>query len=116
MGILILAANTSFADFPRLSSILARDGYFPRQFAYRGERLAFNAGIMALALVSIVVLVIFGGDVNALIPLYAIGVFTAFTLSQTGMVRHWYFECGERLAAERRDQRRRRGRSPVSSR
>jgi amino acid transporter len=90
MGILILAANTSFADFPRLSSILARDGYFPRQFAYRGERLAFNAGIVALALVSIVVLVAFGGDVNALIPLYAIGVFTAFTLSQTGMVRHWY--------------------------
>ena len=90
MGILILAANTSFADFPRLSSILARDGYFPRQFAYRGERLAFNAGIIALALVSIVVLVAFGGDVNALIPLYAIGVFTAFTLSQTGMVRHWY--------------------------
>ena len=74
MGILILAANTSFADFPRLSSILARDGYFPRQFAYRGERLAFNAGIVALALVSIVVLVVaFGGDVNALIPLYAIG-------------------------------------------
>ncbi len=94
MGILILAANTSFADFPRLSSILARDGYFPRQFAYRGERLAFNAGIMALALVSIVVLVIFGGDVNALIPLYAIGVFTAFTLSQTGMVRHWYLVRG----------------------
>ncbi len=90
MGILVLAANTSFADFPRLSSILARDGYFPRQFAYRGERLAFNAGIIALALVSIVVLVAFGGDVNALIPLYAIGVFTAFTLSQTGMVRHWY--------------------------
>jgi amino acid transporter len=94
MGILILAANTSFADFPRLSSILARDGFFPRQFAYRGERLAFNAGIVALALVSIVVLVAFGGDVNALIPLYAIGVFTAFTLSQAGMVRHWYVARG----------------------
>ena len=94
MAILILAANTSFADFPRLSSILARDGFFPRQFAFRGERLAFNAGIVALALVSIVVLVAFDGNVNALIPLYAIGVFTAFTLSQAGMVRHWFFERG----------------------
>ncbi|HTC85400.1 MAG TPA: APC family permease [Candidatus Acidoferrum sp.] len=93
-AILILAANTSFADFPRLSSILARDGYFPRQFAYRGERLAFNAGIVALSLVSIVVLVAFGGNVNALIPLYAIGVFTAFTLSQAGMIRHWFVERG----------------------
>jgi amino acid transporter len=95
MAILILAANTSFADFPRLSSILARDGYFPRQFAFRGERLAFNVGIVALALVSIVVLVAFGGNVNALIPLYAIGVFTAFTLSQAGMVRHWWLERGD---------------------
>jgi amino acid transporter len=94
MAILILAANTSFADFPRLSSILARDGYFPRQFAFRGERLAFNAGIVALSIVSIVVLVAFDGDVNALIPLYAIGVFTAFTLSQAGMIRHWYVERG----------------------
>ena len=94
MAILILAANTSFADFPRLSSILARDGFFPRQFAFRGERLAFNAGIVALALVSILVLVAFGGNVNALIPLYAIGVFTAFTLSQAGMIRHWFVERG----------------------
>ncbi len=94
MAILILAANTSFADFPRLSSILARDGFFPRRFAFRGERLAFNAGIVSLALVSIVVLVAFGGNVNALIPLYAIGVFTAFTLSQSGMVRHWFVERG----------------------
>ncbi len=93
-AVLILAANTSFADFPRLSSILARDGFFPRQFAFRGERLAFNAGIVALALVSIVVLVAFDGNVNALIPLYAIGVFTAFTLSQAGMVRHWVAERG----------------------
>ncbi len=94
MAILILAANTSFADFPRLSSILARDGFFPRRFAFRGERLAFNAGIVSLALVSIMVLVAFGGNVNALIPLYAIGVFTAFTLSQSGMVRHWFIERG----------------------
>jgi len=94
MGILILAANTSFADFPRLSSILAKDGFMPRQFAFRGERLSFNVGIMALASVSIVLVVAFGGRVEALIPLYAIGVFTAFTLSQSGMVRHWFTERG----------------------
>ncbi|HEX8940363.1 MAG TPA: APC family permease [Candidatus Limnocylindrales bacterium] len=94
MGILVLAANTSFADFPRLSSILARDGFFPRQFAYRGERLAFNAGIVVLAAVSILLVVVFEGNVNALIPLYAIGVFTSFTLSQAGMVRHWLAERG----------------------
>ncbi|MFI5261360.1 MAG: APC family permease [Candidatus Limnocylindrales bacterium] len=94
MGILVLAANTSFADFPRVASILAKDGYFPRQFAFRGERLAFNAGIVALALVSIVLVVAFNGQVEALIPLYAIGVFTAFTLSQAGMVRHWFVERG----------------------
>jgi amino acid transporter len=94
MGILILAAQTSFADFPRLSSILARDGFFPRQFALRGERLAFNSGIVALGLVSIVLVVIFQGNVNGLIGLYAIGVFTSFTLSQAGMVRHWFVERG----------------------
>jgi len=94
MGILVLAAQTSFADFPRLASILARDGFMPRGFAYRGERLAFNAGIVALAVLAIVVAVSFGGRVEALIPLYAIGVFTAFTLSQAGMVRHWLVEKG----------------------
>jgi len=94
MGILILAAQTSFADFPRVASILAKDGYFPRQFAFRGERLAFNAGIMALAAVSIALVIAFRGQVEALIPLYAIGVFTAFTLSQAGMVRHWFREGG----------------------
>jgi amino acid transporter len=94
MAILILAANTSFADFPRLSSILARDGFMPRQFAFRGERLSFNVGIVALASVSIVLVVAFGGRVEALIPLYAIGVFTAFTLSQSGMVGHWLDERG----------------------
>ncbi|MFL5680191.1 MAG: APC family permease, partial [Chloroflexota bacterium] len=88
-ALLILAANTSFADFPRLSSILARDRYMPTRFAFRGERLAFNAGIVALAAVAIVVLVAFGGVVEALIPLYAIGVFLSITLSQAGMVRHW---------------------------
>jgi amino acid transporter len=94
MGVLILAAQTSFADFPRLASILAKDGFFPRQFSFRGERLAFSSGIIALAIVSIVLVVAFGGDVNRLIPLYAIGVFTSFTLSQSGMVRHWWTERG----------------------
>jgi amino acid transporter len=94
MAILVLAAQTSFADFPRLASILARDGFMPRGFAYRGERLAFNTGVVALALLAIAVAVAFGGRVEALIPLYAIGVFTAFTLSQAGMVRHWLAERG----------------------
>ena len=93
-GILVLAANTSFADFPRLSSILARDGYMPARFAFRGERLAFSTGIVALAALAIVILVAFGGRVEALIPLYAIGVFTSITLSQAGMVRHWLRERG----------------------
>jgi amino acid transporter len=93
-GVLILAANTSFADFPRLSSILARDGYMPSRFAFRGERLAFSAGIVVLAAIATVVLVAFGGRVDALIPLYAIGVFTSITLSQAGMVRHWRRERG----------------------
>jgi amino acid transporter len=95
MGILILAANTSFADFPRLSSILARDGFFPRQFALRGERLAFNSGIIALSLASIGLVVAFQGSTDRLIGLYAIGVFTSFTLSQAGMVKHWFVERGD---------------------
>jgi len=89
-GILILAANTAFADFPRLSSLLARDGYMPSRFAFRGERLAFSTGIVALAALAILVLAAFGGRVEALIPLYAVGVFTSITLSQLGMVRHWW--------------------------
>ncbi len=93
-GILILAANTSFADFPRLASILARDGFMPSGFAFRGERLAFSTGIIALAILAIGILVAFGGTVDALIPLYAIGVFTSITLSQAGMVRHWLRERG----------------------
>ena len=88
-GILILAANTSFADFPRLASILARDGFMPSGFAFRGERLAFSTGIVALAFLAIAILIAFGGTVDALIPLYAIGVFTSITLSQAGMVKHW---------------------------
>jgi amino acid transporter len=87
-AILILAANTAFADFPRLSSIIAKDDYLPRQFANRGDRLVFSNGIVFLAVAASVLIVIFGGVVTALIPLYAIGVFTSFTLSQTGMVVH----------------------------
>jgi hypothetical protein len=87
--ILVLAANTSFADFPRLSSILARDRFLPRLFQFRGDRLAFTSGIIALALFASALLVIFNGSVDQLIPLYAIGVFASFTLSQTGMVVHW---------------------------
>ncbi len=87
--ILLLAANTSFADFPRLSSILARDGFMPRQMASRGDRLVFSNGIIILAGLSIVLLVMFRGSTHALIPLYAVGVFLSFTLSQAGMVRHW---------------------------
>lgn len=90
--ILFLAVNTSFQDFPRLSSILARDGFMPRQMANRGDRLVFSNGILILAAVSIVLLIMFQGSVNALIPLYAVGVFLSFTLSQSGMVCHWLKE------------------------
>ena len=88
--ILVLAANTSFADFPRLASILARDGFLPRQFAFRGDRLNFSHGIGALAILASALLVIFAADTNRLIPLYALGVFLSFTLSQSGMVVHWW--------------------------
>jgi amino acid transporter len=88
--ILVLAANTSFADFPRLSSFLARDGFLPRQFAFRGERLAFTTGIIALAGMAIALLIIFRASVSGLIPLYTLGVFIAFTLSQSGMFARWY--------------------------
>jgi amino acid transporter len=87
-GILLLAANTAYADFPRLSSIIARDSYLPRQFANRGDRLVFSNGILFLAGASAALIVAFGGITNALIPLYAVGVFTSFTLSQAGMVMH----------------------------
>jgi amino acid transporter len=96
MLILVLAANTSFADFPRLSSFMARDGFMPRQFASRGDRLAFSNGIVILAVLSATLLVVFRADTHALIPLYAVGVFVSFTLSQTGMVRHWFRDGGPR--------------------
>lgn len=88
--ILLLAANTGFSGFPRLASVLADDRFMPRQFAFRGERLAFSFGIIALALVSAAVLAKFGGSVTELVPLYTIGVFLAFTLSQSGLVRRWW--------------------------
>lgn len=88
MAILVLAANTAFADFPRLAAILGSDGYLPRQFARRGDRLVFSNGIVILGGLAIVLLIVFSGDVSKLIPLYAVGVFTSFTLSQVGMVRH----------------------------
>jgi amino acid transporter len=88
--VLIFAANTSYADFPLLSAILARDGYLPALFAYRGERIAYNVGIATLSILGGFLLVIFKGNVVELINLYALGVFTAFTLSQAGMVKHWF--------------------------
>jgi amino acid transporter len=87
--ILVLAANTAYADFPRLASILARDRYVPRQFMNQGDRLAFSNGIVGLSVLAGILLIAFGGDTHALIPLYMIGVFVSFTLSQAGMVIHW---------------------------
>jgi amino acid transporter len=87
-GILTLAANTAYADFPRLSSIIARDGYLPRQLANRGDRLVFSNGVLVLAGVAMLLIFAFGGKTTALIPLYAVGVFLSFTLSQWGMVKH----------------------------
>ncbi|MGN6673240.1 MAG: APC family permease [Thermomicrobiales bacterium] len=94
LAVLVLAANTSYADFPRLASILARDRFVPRQFAFRGDRLAFTVGIVVLSLLAAILIVMFGGDTSALIPLYAVGVFVSFTLSQSGMVVHWWRKRG----------------------
>ena len=87
--LLFLAANTSFAAFPRLAAVLAEDGFIPRQFAFRGDRLAYSTGIMLLGGIAALVVVAGGGSTHALIPLYAVGVFIDFTISQSGMVRHW---------------------------
>jgi amino acid transporter len=87
--ILILAANTAYQDFPRLSAILARDGFVPRQFQNRGDRLVFSNGIVVLSLLAMLLVWIFDADLTRLIQLYVVGVFTAFTLSQSGMVRRW---------------------------
>ncbi len=90
--ILFLAANTSFNAFPRLAAILAEDGYMPRQFSFRGDRLAYSWGIVLLAAIAFGLLWAFGGDTHSLIPLYSVGVFVCFTLSQIGMVKHWFSE------------------------
>jgi amino acid transporter len=92
--LLFLAANTSFNAFPRLLAILAQDGFVPRQFSFRGDRLAFSWGIMILATVAAGLIVLFGGETHLLIPLYAVGVFIDFTISQSGMIRHWLRERG----------------------
>jgi amino acid transporter len=92
--ILLLAANTAYADFPRLAAFLARDGFLPRQLASLGDRLVFSNGIYALSGFAALLLIVFQGSVSQLIPLYAVGVFLSFTLSQTGMVVHWWKERG----------------------
>ncbi len=89
MLILVLAANTAYADFPRLASIVARDRFLPRQFMNQGDRLAFSNGIIILSVLAALLLAVFAGDTHSLIPLYMIGVFVSFTLSQAGMVIHW---------------------------
>jgi amino acid transporter len=97
-AILVLAANTSFADFPRLASLMARDRFLPQQFKNLGDRLVFSNGILLLAFFSALLTWVFKGDTSRLIPLYAVGVFLSFTLSQAGMVRHWW-RVGKRLPA-----------------
>lgn len=94
MMILILAANSAFAGFPRLASLLAKDSYMPHQMAIMGDRLVFSNGIMILGFFSCLLIVLFKGDTHALIPLYAVGVFLSFTLSQAGMVRRWVAKRG----------------------
>jgi hypothetical protein len=91
-AILVLAANTSYQDFPRLSAILARDRFMPRQFSNRGDRLVFSNGVIVLGVFASILIYVFDANLNKLIQLYVVGVFTSFTLSQTGMVRHWLKE------------------------
>lgn len=107
-AILILAANTAFNGFPVLSSLLGRDGYLPHQLSHRGDRLVFSNGIVALAAVAALLIVAFDADVTRLIHLYILGVFLSFTLSQSGMVRHWARALADAHGGERRAIRRRR--------
>src|SRR5690349_6888145 len=109
--ILVLAANTSFADFPRLGSLLARDRFLPRQFATRGDKLVFSNGILMLAIFASILVIAFGGDTSRLIPLYAVGVFLSFTLSQSGMVRHWLKERAQ--SSKRNGDKRKRRREDI---
>ena len=90
MVILVMAANTAFADFPRLGALISQDGYLPRQFSYRGSRLVYSRGIVALAVIASLLIILFKASVNNLIPLYAIGVFLSFSLSQFGMAHRWW--------------------------
>ena len=106
-AILILAANTAYPGFPGLSSIIARDGFLPRQLANRGDRLVFSNGIIFLAVAAAILVIVFRGNISALIPLYAFGVFTGFTLSQAGMVVHHLRAARAAMAAVAGDQRRR---------
>jgi len=99
--ILVLAANTSYSDFPRLASLLARDDFLPHQFAFRGDRFAFSIGITFLAVLAGLLLIVFRGNTTQLINLYAVGVFISFTLSQSGMVRHWWRLRGEQKGWQR---------------
>ncbi|HEY3116127.1 MAG TPA: APC family permease, partial [Chloroflexota bacterium] len=92
--LLLLAANTAFNGFPRLASILAKDRYLPRQFQFRGDRLAFTVGIVVLSILSVLLIIAYEGSVTGLIPLYTVGVFLAFTLSQAGLVKHWWLSRG----------------------
>jgi amino acid transporter len=94
MLILAVAANTSFADFPRVAAILAKDSFLPRQFTGLGDRLVFVNGILMLSAATAILIIVFQGDMHALVPLFAVGAFLAFTLSQSGMVMHWWRERG----------------------
>jgi amino acid transporter len=94
LSVLALSANTGFADFPRLCRVIAQDGYLPNSFAHRGRRLVYSRGILVLATLSAGILIAFGGITDNLIPLFAVGAFLAFTLSQAGMVMHWWKEGG----------------------
>jgi amino acid transporter len=102
--ILLLAANTAYADFPRLAAFLAQDGFLPRQLASMGDRLVFSNGILALSGLASLLLVVFQGSVTRLIPLYAVGVFLSFTFSQSGMVVHWWKERGRGWLSKAGDQ------------
>ncbi len=102
--ILIMAANTAFADFPRLGALVAKDGFLPRQLTYRGSRLVYSRGIIALAGIASIILIIFKASVTRLIPLYAIGVFLSFTLSQGGMALRWY-KIGKLKPGEEKQER-----------
>ena len=102
--ILIMAANTAFADFPRLGALIAKDGFIPRQLAYRGSRLVYSRGIVTLAVIASILMVLFSASVTRLIPLYAIGVFLSFTLSQGGMALRWW-KSGKLRPGEEKQER-----------